>query len=141
MNNLNLKPYEVRLIAHCLELASNEFSNHGCNDFDLTDKDLNLTDKEKRELTLNMAVENGDPEEIHEVRNGDTRDWASDWCVMSYFARILDGLKLPDAEPETEGAQVSRLTAQVVRLKDDLNKLHKRMGAAKDMVIQTARRL
>lgn len=138
---MNLKPYEMRLIAHCLEMASDEFSNHGCNDFDLDTKSFNLTDNQKRELTLNMAIENGDPGEIYEVRNSDTLRYTTDWGVMSYFARMFDGLKLPDAEPEPEGEKVARLNRQIGRLKKDLAVLHRRMGAAKNMVVDVANRL
>ena len=128
---MKLKPYEMRLISHCLELASDEFGNHGCNDFDLTDKDLNLTDEQKRELTLNMAIENGDQDEIFEVRNGDTPRYTTDWCVMSYFARMLDGLELPDAAPEPEGAKVARLKRHIDALEKESLDLQCRLAAVK----------
>ena len=139
--NIKLKAYEVRMISHLLEIASEEFSNHGCNDIDLTDSVLDLTDAERREFTLNLALDNGDEEEISEIRNGDTRDYTNDWCAMSHFAQRFAGVELPDVYPEKESEKVSRLTAQVVRLKSDLNRLHARMGSTKDKVIALAHSL
>ena len=133
-----LKPYEVRLIVHLLELASDEFSNHGCNDLSLTDSATDLTDDERREFALNMAIENGDQDEIYETRNGDTPNYATDWCAMSYFARKFAGLDLPNAEPEKEGEKVSRLTAQVVRLKQELSNANERLQNSKNLVILAA---
>ena len=136
--NIELKPYEARLVAHLLEIASNEFSNHGCNDLNLTENVLDLTDKERREFALNMAYENGDEDEIYETRNGDTPDYATDWCAMSYFSRRFAGLDLPNAEPEKEGEKVSRLTAQVVRLKQELSDANKRLENSRHLVVLAA---
>lgn len=39
---MSLKPYELKLIAKLLELASDKFANHGCNDYNLV-KEAGLT--------------------------------------------------------------------------------------------------
>jgi hypothetical protein len=73
---------EKNLIANLLEMASNEFSNHGCNDYRLK----GWTKEECRELDRKMHEWNGDPEEHcldedHSIQ--------MDWCLMAYFANKI----------------------------------------------------
>ena len=72
---------ELELAATLLEMASDKFSNHGCNDFDLPES---WTQAECDEFTLAMSTWNGDPEN-HEPG----RRMTMDWYVMSYLAAML----------------------------------------------------
>lgn len=72
---------DLELAATLLEMASDKFSNHGCNDFDLPDS---WTQDECDEFTLAMQTWNGDPEN-HEPG----RRMTMDWFVMSYLAAML----------------------------------------------------
>lgn len=67
-----------------LEAASDMFSGHGCNDYDLPES---WTQEECDEFTLAMATWNGDPEN-HEPGNRMTMDW----YVMDYLAAMLKKL-------------------------------------------------
>ncbi len=125
---MKLKQYEIRLIAHCLDIASDQFSNHVCNDFDLDAEEIQLTDREKRELVLGMALENGDPEE---VRNGPTPKYTTDWCVMSYFARMFDGQEMPKVEPEPLPEEVARLNRRIAVLEKESLDLQNRLAGVK----------
>ena len=75
---------EKRLIAELLGMASNEFSNHGCNDLDwLVFKDWTL--KEKKELIKEFCEYNGNPDES-EIFN---LAWIGDSSLMDFFAHKL----------------------------------------------------
>jgi hypothetical protein len=72
---------ELLLISTLLELASERFSNHGCNDYYLQPL---LTEDECIELDKFLHEWNGDPEEHNP-------DWAKDgqqmdWFLMSYLS-------------------------------------------------------
>jgi len=83
-----LTKLERRIIADLLELASDKFCNHGCNDYYLPGKGLSL--EERRELILEMAYENDDPDEISYLENEEKCfDYTQDWRLMSYFAGKL----------------------------------------------------
>ena len=78
-----MKQIEKELASKLLEYASDEFSNHGCNDIDKsfwkgwTKKDKQLFVKEYHDW-------NGDPEEYDEKCL-----YLSDWAVMSFLADKL----------------------------------------------------
>jgi len=78
---------ELLLISHLLEIASDEFGNHGCNDFKLSDffseEECVKFDKEYHEW-------NGDPDEHDSqyARSG----WFQDYAVMSYYSHKLKKL-------------------------------------------------
>lgn len=72
---------ELALAATLLKMASDKFSNHGCNDFDLPD---NWTQAECDEFTLSMQTWNGDPQN-HEPG----RRLTMDYFVMSYLSAKL----------------------------------------------------
>ena len=88
---MQLKPHEIKIISYLLEIASDEFSNHGCNDIDA--KFFNSIPREQWiEMDKDEHFWNGDPEEHDPERINPT-----DWSLMSYFSkRILDLLKKPD---------------------------------------------
>ena len=76
-----MSPKYFKLAAQLLGLASDEFSNHGCNDFEKPD---DWTQDEWDALSLEMYERNGDPE-------NHTPGWTGgyDWQLMSHFAALL----------------------------------------------------
>jgi hypothetical protein len=79
----SLTKKEMLLIAHLLEIASDKFSNHGCNDMD--EEIMNqFTSDEKDELSKQYHDWNGDPEEFTPGLF-----WLGDDSLMSLFAAKL----------------------------------------------------
>lgn len=72
---------EARLAAHLLNMASNEFSNHGCNDFKRPDW---YPKSEWNDLLREMYEQNGDPE------NYQPSEYSSDDWLMSHFAGMIE---------------------------------------------------
>ena len=71
------------ILAKLLEIAADEFSNHGCNDFDLPNTPENrelMTTLEKLEYSI---VE----QELNFSKDG-TKIYASDSRLMAYFAHL-----------------------------------------------------
>ena len=66
---------EKTVLVELLTQASNEFSNHGCNDFDLSKFMPNPVEREQ--LIKEIAVWNGTPDE---------KIYPMDWLLMSFFA-------------------------------------------------------
>jgi hypothetical protein len=77
-----MNPTMLKLASELLKMAADEFSNHGCNDFELDDT------PENRELIINMQTEGGwdDPKE---VRVHDGKIFTTDWGLMRYLAKKL----------------------------------------------------
>lgn len=75
---------ELMIIAELLDMAGDQFSNHGCNDFDLRERSR-LTPEEMIELDKDMHDRNGDPEEHDPSRV----QWQADFALMIYFADRL----------------------------------------------------
>jgi hypothetical protein len=88
-----------------------------------------------------MAIENGDPEEIAYIKQEATPKWTTDWCVMSYFADILSGAKIPEAPRESESDEIIRLKAQLADLTQSNYKLQSRIDASKSTIMEAVRRL
>ena len=81
----------LALAADMLDLAADEFGNHGCNDYNYP-KDW--TEGERREFALAMQADNvskpvGEltPEEIEEAEYD--VDGTQDWAVMRFLASEL----------------------------------------------------
>lgn len=74
---------ELELAAKLLNLASDKFSNHGCNDYTLPES---WTQQECDDFLLAARTWNGDPENH---RPGDRM--TMDWFVMDYLAAKLRG--------------------------------------------------
>lgn len=74
---------ELLLVASFLEVASQHFSLHGCNDVDDAFF-ANWTKEERQGLVKKMHDWNGDPEEF----NPNFLD-LPDWFLMSYLAEKL----------------------------------------------------
>jgi len=69
-----------------LERAAEEFSNHGCTDFDLC-KDAGLTKDEALDVMNQLHEWNNAPNEPKPKR-GDTA--TDDWCILWLLAAILE---------------------------------------------------
>ena len=79
MQKINKK--ELALAAKMLKLASDEFSNHGCNDVD-ENAYSGWTLEERKEFAKDFHKWNGDPEE--------TFFHLADWTIMSFLAAKLE---------------------------------------------------
>lgn len=76
---MEIKPYEAKVLAVILELASDQFSHHSCINFDLA-KLLSL--EERQSLLKEMNEQNQSSEEY----DPENCDFVSDWWLMSYFS-------------------------------------------------------
>lgn len=78
---MSLSKLELTLISNCLEMASDEFSNHGCNDMQLANTDENW------QLIEDMEEWNGtDPQDKLQRPSLDKPIYTYDWYVMRYLA-------------------------------------------------------
>lgn len=78
-----LQPHERFLMAVVLEMASNVFGEHGCNDFDLSKY---MTSEQGKEFMRQYHEYNGDPEEFSDDEyNG----WFQDYAVMGFLAHKI----------------------------------------------------
>lgn len=76
---------ELKLISELLELAAGNFSNHGCNDYEIDNTE------ENKQLLIEMINWNGDEceieEEIPKIESCKRKTlYAADFCLMSYLA-------------------------------------------------------
>lgn len=76
-----MNDFERTILARLLQMAADQFSNHGCNDFDLPDSD------EARELIHAYHEWNGDPEEADEYQAHRGKYMFTDFVLMRYFAK------------------------------------------------------
>jgi len=77
-----ITPAMLKFSAELLDLASDEFSNNGCNDFYLKDT------PENRELvTALQTEERWDEPETLNLREG--KIITQDWCLMRFLARKM----------------------------------------------------
>ena len=80
----NISKKELALAAKMLELASDTFSNHGCNDVDENVYD-GWTLEERQQFVKEFHEWNGDPEEYEE-----TFLHLGDSTIMSFLAAKLE---------------------------------------------------
>ena len=80
----NISKKELSLAAKMLELASDNFSNHGCNDVDENVYD-GWTSEERQQFVKEFHEWNGDPEEYEE-----TFLHLGDSTIMSFLAAKLE---------------------------------------------------
>jgi hypothetical protein len=73
---------ELILAARLLDLASDLFSNHCCNDLDLDE----MTPQEAHEFQRRMHEWNGDPEEAPPIEDA---THSLDFFVMAFLAHLL----------------------------------------------------
>jgi hypothetical protein len=80
---------ECRIISDLLEMASEEFGNHGCNDYTIPNTPENY------EMISKIIQRNGAGLSKEEMKPdvGDTgkRILTEDWMLMDYFAKLLSG--------------------------------------------------
>lgn len=82
-----MTPNERKLAAAVLRLASEQFSNHGCNDFDLSK--LIPDEDERNALVREYEGWNGSPEEYRDASG--SQDWRlMDFMIMSFMADRLE---------------------------------------------------
>lgn len=74
-----MTPTEKKLASLLLNLAADEFSNHGCNDFHLI-KDGGLTAEEVRKVQ-EALFEDGVSDEIYDS------EYSMDWMLMRWLAK------------------------------------------------------
>ena len=85
MPNTPLTPAELRLLAELLELASDTFGNHGCNDFSLL-KSMPLLE-DRRKLMEAFNEHNGSLEDFEDdEKHGSQFEMAHDVSMMGYLA-------------------------------------------------------
>lgn len=72
------------ILADVLEMASDEFSNNTCNDYQIEDTPAN------RKFVTAMHESCCDPED-DEIQVRDGMIQTTDWLVMSYGAKLLRG--------------------------------------------------
>lgn len=83
---LKLTVLEARALRRLLELAGDEFSNHGCNDFSV-ERELNGTPEDGLGL-LRAMVESGAAEE--EQLEGARGTYLIDWQLFRHFERRVE---------------------------------------------------
>lgn len=84
---------EKKLIAALLDLASEKFSNHGCNDFDLAEIVPDV--EERRAIAREYYEHNNEPEEFNPDNKYESFE---DWILMDHFAGKLRGEAESDHE-------------------------------------------
>jgi hypothetical protein len=84
-----MTPTQRKLAAHLLRLASDQFSNHGCNDFDLSR--FILDQDERDEFVRGYFAWNGDPEEYFE-QSGEADYRLMDFMLMDFLANRLEAV-------------------------------------------------
>lgn len=78
---------ERKLAAHLLRMAADSFSNHGCNDLDLSQ--IVPDPDERNAIVRSMHEWNGDPEE-YEVDDSVPDYRLQDWLAMDLMAHKLE---------------------------------------------------
>ena len=106
---MDLAEKERILVAHLLDMASDEYSNHGCNDFDW---EQFFTKDEMKKICQDIETWNGSPEEYDE-----NHLHTPDWLFMSYYRdRILKNSRSPLAKEE-EGSINNGLVKKMTETK------------------------
>lgn len=79
----DLHPTEARIAADMLKMASDEYGNHGCNDFELPNTPANL------EFVRRLIAASDYPEDEPRLSPDGTEIWLMDWSIMDYCAAVL----------------------------------------------------
>ena len=89
MVTITLPDAEARLLIELLELASDNFSNHGCNDFSLLKSVPDLEDR--RKLMKSYNDYNGSPEDFEDDEaRGCQYKFDNDSALMSYLSTRIE---------------------------------------------------
>jgi len=87
-NPERVAPPQVRLMAKLLEMAADEFSNHGCNDVEQSIyEECGFSDADKATLIHEMQQWNGDTKDPHPTKLMHIQDW----MLMRFFAAKASG--------------------------------------------------
>lgn len=89
MVTLELSDNEARMLKRLLKKAGDEFSRHGCNDFDVA-KELQETKEGGRifgKWLLERMIESGSAE-AEQLETQDT-GWLVDWQIFRHFEKLL----------------------------------------------------
>lgn len=80
---------ECKILSVLLDLAADNFSNHGCNDLsdDITDA---LTKEEKLTLLKEYATWDYDPDRFDGEPTASNFDRLPDWILMRFFSEKLN---------------------------------------------------
>lgn len=78
---------EMQIASNLLEIASDTFSNHGCNDFELpnTQETIDLLNAMEK-----WSAHGGEPEEVHVFDPLRKTVCTYDWLLMKYLAARLN---------------------------------------------------
>lgn len=76
---------QLKVLARVLGTAADEFSNHGCNDFDLSKQGLTPEELASFKEGFTQYMQNDDPE--YEGRSG---NYVQDDCVMRYLQDVAE---------------------------------------------------
>lgn len=86
---LTLSEIEAKVLAILLERASSEFSNHGCNDFEV-DRELGLEDKNYdigKQLLIDMVKSGAaDKDQLNDC----SARFLNDWQLMVHFKNLVE---------------------------------------------------
>ena len=73
---------QLKVLSRVLDLAASEFSNHGCNDFNLTEQ--GLTADEVNSFKEGFVKFMQDDDKWYEASG----NFVEDWLVMRYLAKL-----------------------------------------------------
>lgn len=76
---------QLKVLARVLDTAADEFSNHGCNDFDLSKQGLTPAELESFREGFTEYMKADDPQ--YEGRSG---NYVQDDCVMRYLQDVAE---------------------------------------------------
>jgi hypothetical protein len=82
---MTLQPHELKLAAELLELAADQFSNHGCNDFDLV-TEAGLTLEQAYEVNKAYVEWIGEAEQYEDSELRTTEAWCGDSGIMRWLS-------------------------------------------------------
>jgi hypothetical protein len=90
---VTLTDTEAKVLAELLELASDQFANHGCSDFELGKVIPDL--EERRKLMKSYNNYNGSPEDFEDdVKHGSKFELENDAGLMGYLTdRVKEQLE------------------------------------------------
>jgi hypothetical protein len=84
---MTIQPHELKLAAKLLEIASDYFANHGCNDFDLVE--AGLTPEQAYEVNRAFVEYQGDADDWTEEELRVTHACCGDSGLMEWLADKL----------------------------------------------------
>lgn len=76
---------QLNVLANILEIASEEFSNHGCNDFNLAEQGLTPEEIESFKAGFIEYMKADDSEYV-----GPSGTYVQDNCVMRYLQNVVE---------------------------------------------------